>query len=60
LLQFAIEHGPVEIVDIPIRNGDLPMKNGDLPIRNGDFPWFLVKVLDRYSIQTLGPRKGKA
>ena len=23
-LQFAIEHGPVEIVDLPIKNGDCP------------------------------------
>jgi hypothetical protein len=23
LLQFAIEHGPVEIVDLPFQNGDL-------------------------------------
>ena len=24
LLQFAIEHGPVEIVSFPIQNGDVP------------------------------------
>jgi hypothetical protein len=24
LLQFAIEHGPVEIVDLPTKNGDFP------------------------------------
>ena len=24
LLQFAIENGPVEIVDLPIENGDFP------------------------------------
>ena len=23
--QFAIEHGPVEIVDLPIENGDFPL-----------------------------------
>ena len=23
-LQFAIEHGPVEIVDLPIQTGDFP------------------------------------
>ena len=40
--QFAIEHGPVEIADLPIRNGDLPIKNGDLPMKNGDFPSEIV------------------
>jgi hypothetical protein len=24
LLQFAIENGPVKIVDLPIKNGDVP------------------------------------
>jgi len=24
LLQLAIENGPVEIVDLPIKNGDVP------------------------------------
>ena len=31
-------HGPVEIVDLPMKNGDLPMTNGDLPMKNGDLP----------------------
>ena len=25
-LQFAAEHGPVEILDFPIKNGDVPYK----------------------------------
>ena len=29
-----LENGPVEIVDLAIKNGDLPIKNGDLPINS--------------------------
>ena len=29
--QFAIEHGPVEIVDLPIENGDFPSLCKRLP-----------------------------
>ena len=35
--QFAIENGPVEIVDLPIKHGAWPFIE-DLPIENGDFP----------------------
>ena len=41
-LQFAIEHGPVEIVSFPIKHKVMfhsyvgfPIKNGDFPIKHG-------------------------
>ena len=46
-VKIAIENGPVEIVDFPMKNGDFPIKNGDFPIKNGDFPWFFVNVDQR-------------
>jgi len=30
-VKITIENGPVEIVDLSIKNGDFPMKNGDFP-----------------------------
>jgi hypothetical protein len=42
LLQFAIENGPVEIVDLPMKNGQFAIENGpveivDLPMKNCQF-----------------------
>ena len=33
-IQKAMENGPVEIVDFPMKNGG----SVDFPIKNGDFP----------------------
>ena len=42
---IAMENGPVEIVDFPMKNGDFPVRYVklppfivDFPIKNGDFP----------------------
>ena len=35
---IAIEHRPVEIVSVLIKNCDFPITNGDFPITNSDFP----------------------
>ena len=43
-LQFAIEHGPVEPEDFPMKNGDIfqfamlvfPLKMVDFPMKNAD------------------------
>ena len=55
-----MEHGPVEIVDFPIKhgwifpwqNGDFPINNGDFPIKNGDFPWQISSPGRVFSIKT--------
>ena len=37
LLQFALENGPVEIVDLPMKHGDFPIEIVDFPIKNGGY-----------------------
>ena len=37
-VKIAMEHGPVEIVDFPMKHGDFPIEIVDFPMNHGDFP----------------------
>ena len=56
-LQFAIENGPIEIVDLSIRNGDVPYSYVSLPEgswdRKPDWSWLIYSPVMQNSSQNI-------